>query len=76
MVHNENEIMIDNALFDQNGKELIPFENHSIIINNENGWIQVNNREKNIYFLNQNLEKVLNLGDQYKSVGVFMKTRK
>ncbi len=76
VVHNENEIMIDNALFDQNGKELIPFENHSIIINNENGWIQVNNREKNIYFLNQNLEKVLNLGDQYKSVGVFMKTRK
>ena len=75
-VHNQNEITLDNALFDQNGKELIPFGNHSITINSENGWIQVNNREKNIYFLNQNLEKVLDLGDKYKSVGIFLKTRK
>lgn len=75
-INGKNEVRIDQALFDQTGKELIPFGNHDISVGSENGWIQVNDWETGIKFLNQDLKEVLNLGKRYKQVESFRKIRK
>lgn len=75
-INGNYEVGFNQALFDQNGKELIPFGDHDLSVGSENGWIQVNDLETGIKFLNQDLKEVLNLGKRYKKVGSFRKIRK
>jgi hypothetical protein len=67
----DDEVVKLQSLLDQNGTVLIPPARQTINPQNENGWIQVENSDDGIYFLDKNLKKVLDLGTQYEWAGEF-----